>query len=651
MRLPTHGAELMTSQWQSLPHLFYAQADRWESRPLVYGKPNLHWRPLTWRQVADRSRSIAAALIERRVALGDRVAIWMKSSPEWMLCDLGSLSAGCTNVPIHEGASDEELVYLLRDSQAVGVFVQDRAHAVRVRSLSSLLPALQWVVTVHKNNISESNALTESKRDRLEAISSSYLLRDFQEISEEAFRFDPNTEHDEDKIEIIELSVLEESSDPKLVEARLSLLSNEQTLTLQYTSGTTGEPKGVILSHENILSNCAAAIEAVPITPDDTLLSFLPLSHSFERVAGYYMPTLFGGAKLYFAEGLGKLIRNLNEVSPTVMTGVPRIYEKIYARFRGKRGAQGKLRRTLSQLALALSPKMDQQQTPGRIKQRLNHGRRWINQQLFSEFRERLGGRLRLMVSGGAPLDEQVAQFFEAAGLIILEGYGLSETSPVLTVNRPHAYRFGSVGKKVSGVQLKIAHDGEILAKGPNITVGYHNKPEESAALFDRDGWLLTGDIGRFDEEGYLFITGRKKDIFKTASGKMIAPQYIERLFNSSPLIEQTYVIGEQRPYCVALIVLSEAELIAWSEDIGYPLPEGGRSVWSRDVRVKDLFDREVSRLNRRLSRHETIKRHHLCHESFVSDELMTPSLKLKRSAAQLLYAEEISLLYGAQTP
>ena len=447
---------------------------------------------------------------------------------------------------------------------------------------------------------------------------------------------------------LLELEKL--STNIESVQERLNQLTPQDTLTLQYTSGTTGEPKGVILTHENILANCAAAIEAVPITSEDTLLSFLPLSHSFERVAGYYMPILFGGATIYFSEGLGKLIRNLNEVSPTVMTGVPRIYEKIYARFRGKRGAQGKIRRTLSQVALAIHPSKSQTPT---LKTPLSHtfdqSRQWLNRLLFSEFRERMGGNLRFMVSGGAPLDEQVALFFEAAGLLILEGYGLSETSPVLTVNRPHAYRFGSVGKRLNNVELSIAPDGEILAKGPNITQGYFNKEAESSALFNQDGWLSTGDIGRFDDEGYLFITGRKKDIFKTASGKMIAPQYIERLFNSSPLIEQTYVIGDQRPYCVALIVPSQTEVEAWAHDIGYPLAKGGRAVWSRDPRVKDLFEGEVIRLNRRLSRHEMVKRYHLCHESFVSDDLTTSSLKLKRSATQQLYTKEISILYGQE--
>ena len=359
------------------------------------------------------------------------------------------------------------------------------------------------------------------------------------------------------------------------------------------------------------------------------------------------MPMLFGGATIYFAEGLGRLISNLNEVSPTIMTGVPRIYEKIYARFNGKRGAQGKLRATLSKAALALNPDERTLSQVNPLTDIIDDARKWINRKLFSEFRERLGGNLRFMVSGGAPLDERVARFFSAAGLIILEGYGLSETSPVLTVNRPHAYRFGSVGRALNGVQIKLATDGEIMVKGPNVTQGYHQKPRESAALFNQNHWLLTGDIGHFDQDGFLYISDRKKDIFKTANGKMIAPQYIERLFNSSPLIEQSYVIGDQKPYCVALIVPSENEIEAWAKASGFELPVGGRRSWQKETSIYELFEKEVETLNKRLSRHETIKRFYLCPESFTSDDLTTPSHKLKRDLALKAYTNEIAHLYG----
>lgn len=637
----------MSQSWSSIPQLFYAQAERWESRPLVYGKAFLHWAPLTWRQVADRSISIASALIDLDLNGGDRVALWLKSSPEWLLCDLSTLSAGCINVPIHENASDVEITYLLRDSGSSGIFVQSQHQADRIKQLKPLLPNLGWIIVVHPYRKSNGLSILESNEPNLEAVKASYLLSESKIFdSDQAL-----SELDSVAVQSLKVYTLEEleSSHTHLekVQERLNTLKPEDPMTFQYTSGTTGEPKGVILTHHNILSNCEASIEAVPITPADRLLSFLPLSHSFERVAGYYMPMLFGGATIYFAEGLGRLISNLNEVSPTIMTGVPRIYEKIYARFNGKRGAQGRLRATLSKAALALNPDERTLSQVNPLTNIIDDARKWINRKLFSEFRERLGGNLRFMVSGGAPLDERVARFFSAAGLIILEGYGLSETSPVLTVNRPHAYRFGSVGRALNGVQIRLATDGEIMVKGPNVTQGYHQKPRESKALFNQDHWLLTGDIGHFDQDGFLYISDRKKDIFKTANGKMIAPQYIERLFNSSPLIEQSYVIGDQKPYCVALIVPSENEIEAWAKASGFDLPVGGRRSWQKETSIYELFEKEVETLNKRLSRHETIKRFYLCPESFTSDDLTTPSHKLKRDLALKAYTNEIAHLYG----
>ena len=643
---------------RSVPHLFLAQADRWESRPLAYGKANLHWRPLTWRQVARRSLAIAAGLISLEIEQGHRGAIWLKSSPEWMLCDLGTLSAGMINVPIHDGASDQEVIYLLRDSEAVVVFVQDIERARRLDALSELLPNLRYVFILDAQG--DPSRLVRGEKlnsDHLAAIRSSYLLRDI--VAQQPVETQSH-------LIFYSLEQLEERQAAQgELEQRLEQLNPQDIMTLQYTSGTTGEPKGVMLTHQNILANCEAAIDAVPVRPDDTLLSFLPLSHSFERVAGYYMPMLFGSATLYFSEGYGRLIRNLNEVSPTIMTGVPRIYEKIYARFRGKRGAQGRVQRLLTRWALRLDhPHIEQSEVStaprafsvtsylpsfDTLSSPLRAQGQKLNRYLFSEFRQRLGGRLRLMVSGGAPLDVEVARFFHAAGLLILEGYGLSETGPVLTVNRPHAYRFGSVGQPLKSVNIKLAEDGEILARGPNITQGYFRKSEETQVLFDEEGWLCTGDVGRFDAEGYLHITGRKKDIFKTAGGKLIAPQFIEHLFNSSPLIEQTYVIGDKRPYCVAFIVPSQTELTAWAQDIGYPLAREGRPVWVKDPKVIDLFEREVDRLNQRLSRHESIKRFRLCAESFIGGELTTASLKIKRDAALALYHDEIETLYAAQ--
>ncbi len=626
------------NSWPSIPALFYSQARRWQSRPLVHGKRGLHWRPLTWSQVALRARAAAAGLAALGVEEGGRVGVWAPSSPEWVLADLAALSAGAVNVPVYEACSRDELIYVLRDSSCEGLFVGGEERLEQVLSLRSYLPDLRWVVTLDGRAASPNPPPPA-------ALSVSFLLSGLPEAP---------PAREEPPLNTLTLEALEQLGERAVergelaadeVERRVSRITRATLATLQYTSGTTGEPKGVRLTHGNLLSNCEGTIEAVPVTPSDTLLSFLPLSHSFERLAGYYAPVLFGGAQLYFAEGLGRLLRNMQEVSPTIVTGVPRVYEKVYARFRGARGPEGVAQRALLGLALKAERLATAAQRRGAAPGAWISAQRALTRDLlFGELRARLGGRLRFMVSGGAPLSEEVAEFFHAAGLLILEGYGLSEASPVLAVNRPGAYRFGSVGRPLFNVQLKCAADGEVLARGPNLTSGYLNKPAETAALFDEEGWLKTGDIGRLDEEGYLYITDRKKDLFKTASGKLIAPQFIERALNSSPLIEQSFVLGDKRPYCVALLLPSAAELPRWAAREGVALHEGGLDAWARQPEVYAALEAEVARINRALARHETIKAFALCGESF--DHLSTASLKIKRGAVYESYRAELEELY-----
>lgn len=618
--------------WPSIPTAFFAQAQRWQSRPLVYGKRMHHWRPLTWSQVALRATSLASGLMSLGLEAGERVAIWAPSSPEWLLSDLGALTTGAVTVPIYESCSRDELIYILRDAECEGLFVAGQERIDLVRSLSAYLPKLKWLITMDGREVSAQ--LTPA------SVNVSFLLSDLSEVD--------HKDRDE-QLKVLRLEQVEELGEAlegyeAQVQARRDQLSRTSVATLQYTSGTTGEPKGVILTHGNILSNCEGAIEAVPVGPSDVLLSFLPLSHAFERLAGCYMPLLFGGARLYFSEGLGHLIRSMSEVRPTIVTGIPRIYEKIYARFRGVRGPQGYAQRAILSLALQA------ERAASSASMRGDEAPFWVTKQralnralLFKELRSRLGGRLRFMVSGGAPLSERVAEFFSAAGILILEGYGLSEASPVLSVNRPSAYRFGSVGRPLFNVELRCAGDGELLTRGPNVTQGYHNKPEETAQLFTDDGWLKTGDIGRIDEAGYVYLTDRKKDLFKTSNGKLIAPQFIERALHSSPYIQQAYVVGDRRPYCVALIYPSPSELTLWAEREGVALTGEVRE-WVKRAEVVTLLEAEVRRINKNLARHEQLKTISLCGESF--ERFNTASLKLKRRAVAEAYAQEVQDLY-----
>ncbi|MCA9541480.1 MAG: long-chain fatty acid--CoA ligase, partial [Myxococcales bacterium] len=416
---------------------------------------------------------------------------------------------------------------------------------------------------------------------------------------------------------------------------------------LPISSGTTGQPKGVMLTHGNIISNCEGCARALPVRSDDTLLSFLPLSHSLERMAGYYMASLFSGATLYFAESVGRLIQNVAEVKPTLMTGVPRIYEKIHARFTAVRHKANAVKRALLDRALEVGLQVarlrQEGKTPGAL---LALQYKVAYEQVFGPLTARLGGRVRFFVSGGAPLARDIAEFFLAAGILILEGYGLTEAAPVVSVNRPDDFRFGTVGRPLDNVRVRVATDGELLVKGPNVMLGYWGHDDETRTAIDAEGWLHTGDIGRLERDGFLRITDRKKDLFKNSGGKYIAPQHIERLLCASPLIEQACLVGDNRPYCVALLVPTQEALDRWSEEAGTTETAAQRV---RSPEAHTQIQREIDRVNARIERHEAVRAFHLIAEPFTEAEgLLTPSLKLRRREVMARHADEIEALFAA---
>ncbi|MCA9527711.1 MAG: long-chain fatty acid--CoA ligase, partial [Myxococcales bacterium] len=473
----------------SIPAVFREQVAKLTIRPMVYGKRDRHWRPLTWGQMGRRVNLAAAGLCGLGVERGGRVAIVSDSGPEWVLADLAIQSAGAVSVPAYETSTPDQLAWLLEHAECRQVFVHNRAQLDKVLQVAPRLPQLAHVIHLDER-------ILEGRRPTVPP-----------------------------GVQVQSLLELEQrGDDPALlaeVEARVAALTSDDLLTIIYTSGTTGVPKGVMLTHGNLIANCEGAGRALAVSSDDVLLSFLPLSHSFERMAGYYMSMLFCGATVYFAEGMGRLIQNMAEVRPTVVTGVPRVYEKIYARFMATRGQAGLIKRGLADLALSVGRRMSKLRQSGREPGRLlEAGYRLTADQVFSGLRERLGGRLRFLVSGGAPLAPEIAAFFHAAGLLLLEGYGLTETSPVVSVNRLSDFRFGTVGRPLDNVRVRLAEDGEILVKGPSVMRGYYKDAAATARVLDAEGWLATGDIGVFEPDGKLRITDRKKDLFKTSNGK-----------------------------------------------------------------------------------------------------------------------------------
>jgi len=595
----------------SIPALFREQAERFQSRPMVYAKVQGHWSPVTWSQARERVDLVAAGLVVLGVQPGDRVALVSENRPEWMLADLGTLSAGAADVPVYPTSTPAETAHVIQDSGAAVCFVSTQAQLDKLVGAHAAMPRCRTLVYFDAD-------VRAPEGTGLRILS----LADLENLGRDA-------------------------GDRAKVDRRVAALTRDDLLTLIYTSGTTGEPKGVMLTHGNMLSNCEASVRSLPISTDEVLCSFLPLSHSFERMAGYYVALLYAGATVYYAESVQRLAANLLEVRPTVLCSVPRIYEKVYAAFMAERDKASPLKRAAIDAALHVGAEMSRVRQRGGIPGRLLSLKYKAGRELvFSKLHARLGGRLRFGVSGGAALSRDIAEFFDAAGVLVLEGYGLSETAPVLTCNRPEAYRFGTVGRAIENVELRIAADGEILARGPNVMRGYFGQPEATREVLLDDGWFATGDIGELDADGFLKITDRKKDLFKTASGKYIAPQRLESALALQPLIEQACIVGDTRPYCVAVLAPRLDALEAWAQSEGIAYAD--LAALSRHPKTRARLQAEVDAVNAERAPFEQVKAFVVAVEPFTQENgLLTPSLKVRRKVVVQRYMREIDALYA----
>jgi len=606
MNAPSRGAavaEPVDLDRATIPSLFFARAQRFADKPFFWAKRGGRYEPASWRSIADSVAQLASYWLRRGVKPGDRVAILSENRPAWGIADLSIQSIGAWTVPIYPSLTSPEIQTILADAEPVAIVVSRPEQAEKIRAIRAQLPSLRTVVVVdpgaQAGEHAWGSALTEGA----------------------AAARDTDAER----------------------RARLEALRPDATATLIYTSGTTGQPKGVMLSHRNFLSNSAACLKAISVGPDDLHLSFLPLCHVFERMAGWYL-MLMAGASIAFAENMDTIPQNMREMSPTIMLGVPRFFEKLQARVQDGLRQAPPLRRTLAYWALSVgkrSAPYRQERQPMPLILRLQYG--LADRLVFHTLRERLGGRLRFFVSGGAPLGASIAEFFYSAGIVILEGYGLTETSPVIAVNRPDRLRFGTVGPVMDGIEVRIADDGEILTRGPHIMQGYYRRPDETKQAL-ADGWFHTGDIGHLTD-GFLAITDRKKDLIKTAGGKFVAPQKLENLLISDPYISQAFVYGDRERFCVALVVPNVARLL---ED--GPVP--GLSTVSvaeliNDPRTHAFIWGRVQALQRELASYEQLKAIALLEHEFsqASGEL-TPTLKAKRTAIFARYQDVLRRLY-----
>lgn len=594
-------------KYRNLAEMFWDRVETSKGQVGHLVKIKGKWVERKWEEIGEITRNIAKGLLATGMKRGDKICIMSQTRAEWVYCDFGILSIGGVSVPIYPSNTAEQAMYIINDSEAKAVIVEDLTQLEKMKKIKSDIPNVKKVIVM------------EGLKEEDEFITSLDAL--------------------------IELG--KKYDDKGEIERTVKDIKPDEVATIVYTSGTTGPPKGVVQTHKNHLAMVEGIVSLAIIGKEKEIdLAFLPLSHSFGR-AGEFTEIYLGNI-VAFAESIQKVAENLVEVRPTIIYSVPRIYEKIYATILSK-AKESPLKEKIFNWALNVGRKRSeciQKKKPVPLGLSLKFA--IAKKLVFNKVMERLGGRLKYAISGGAPLSKEIAEFFHSCGLLILEGYGLTETCPALTINRPDNFKFGSVGLPIPGCQIKIAEDGEILGKGENVAyLGYFKKPEQTKEVFTEDGWFKTGDIGYIDEDGFLIITDRKKDIIVTAGGKNVAPQNIENMVKADPFISQIVVLGDRKPYLVALITVNkeEAEKFAKAKGITYSSYEelvNHREIYNR---VKEWIDQ----VNSKLASFETIKKFAILPQDFtIESGELTPTLKVKRKVVYQKYADIIEKLYAS---
>lgn len=588
----------------TLVQLFFDATDQYRREDALLVKEGESWRAISHDEVERRVRHLALALGVLGVDRGDRVAIVSENRPEWAISDYAALCHGALLVPIYQTLLPNQIAYILQDSGARLLFVSTREQLDKVLAVWDTVPSLEHVIVFDDVATEREGVLTlEAALELGEAAESRGAAEGFRERALEA--------------------------------------APDDVATVLYTSGTTGQPKGVMLTHQNIFSNVQAVYRVLDFSKADTSLSFLPLSHILQRMVDF---ALFGrGVSIAYVSSLDQVAAAMSEVRPTVVVSTPRVYEKLYSRILSATGVKRRLVLWSRRVALEWADRVLAGERPS-LGLRLRH--RVADRLVFSKVRAAIGGRLRFFVSGAAPLAPELARFFFGAGVTILEGYGLTETSPVTNVNRPDSIRIGTVGPPVPGTEIAIADDGEILVRGPQVMKGYFNLPEATAEAIDSDGWFRTGDIGELDADGYLKITDRKKDLLVTAGGKNIAPQPLENEIKTSRYIAEAVMLGDRRPYPIVLVVPDFDAIAGWAEAKG--ITERDRVALVRHPDVQAKLEREVERKVEPFARYEKPKKVAVLEREFsIEGGELTPTMKVRRRVVEERYAAVIEALYG----
>ena len=604
---------------ETLVDVFWERVHDTPERPAILHKVGEEFRPVIWREHGRVVELAAGGLLNLGLKAGEQVAIMSQTKPEWIWSDMAILTCGAVSVPVYPTLTFNEVHYLLNNSDSTGIFVENINQLNKVLAITNLPEKLRFVVLC--------DGVPEKTDNRLRILTWQDLLKDGEVYL-------PNH--------------------PNELANRIAAIQPSNLATIIYTSGTTGVPKGAMLLHSSLYAVCKAIVEIVDLRTDDTSLSFLPLSHVYERVVGEFL-AIYRGFTVAYAESMEKVPQNMMEVRPTILSGVPRFYEKAYQRIQTEIRKMAKPQQYLIRWALALGKRaaklqkdIQPTQDGSAISQHFYRAElRVADRIVFSKIRRRFGGKLRVMISGAAPLSSEVRSFFDTIGLTILEGYGLTETAAPASWNTPESNKPGTVGRPLPGVQIKVAEDGEIMVKGPTVFAGYYkNEAGTKEAL--RDGWFLTGDLGEIDADGHVIIKDRKKDIIITSGGKHVAPQRIENLFKGDALVSQILVYGDRRKFISALITLNKDAVFEFAKANSINYQSYAELI--QHPRVFEAVEKAVNEKNAELAPFERVKKFKILENDFTieADEL-TPTLKIKRKAVTEHYKKVLDSFYDVE--
>lgn len=592
----------------NLVQIFLKRSRFYKERPALYHKDSQkNYRSISWSEWEMSVSKTCCALDSLGVRYRDRVGIISENRPEWTVADLGVLSLGAILVPVYPTSSPADLSYYIENAGIEIFFVSTLEQLRRLESVLLDNPKIRKIILFNACDFSHPKVIS---------------FGDF-----------------------LAMGLEKQKSDPDFFEKSADKITPSDDATIIYTSGTTGPPKGVLLTHGNFVENYIGARQRIKVTDKDSALSFLPLNHVFERLAGYYFMT-FHGAVIWYAESMQTVAQDMLLARPTIGAAVPRFYEKVYAGIREKVDQSSPLQKKVFNWAVRAGRKSYENRLLGKRGGLCQ----WVSKKIagilvFNKIKKKLGGRLRFFISGGAPLSKELAEFFYAAGILILEGYGLTETSPVIAVNTENEFKFGTVGKPLPNLQVKIAEDGEILTAGPCVMSGYY-KNEQATGEVIQNGWFHTGDIGEFDAEGYLKITDRKKDIIATSGGKKVAPQNLEMLIAGDSLFSQVVIIGDKRNYLTALIVPNKEEVLKKAGELNL-----NSASWEDVLRNSEIIAWAAQRLSEKTSHlapYEQIKYFtFLPRELSIADGELTPTMKVKRKIVSEKYKDLIERMYN----